>query len=79
MPKCPNCGEVINRLVNVCEEIVEFILELDENGEPRYYRNDSWPGNWSYYECPECGEILFTSERESIEFLKQKAKQATLT
>ncbi|MEM2463563.1 MAG: hypothetical protein QXY07_02645 [Candidatus Bathyarchaeia archaeon] len=74
MPKCPRCGEEISWLKNICEEVCEYYFELDENGEPFYDYIDSWAGDWNNYECPECGEILFTSEEEAIEFLKPKAK-----
>jgi hypothetical protein len=78
MPRCPECGEEITYLINVCEEIVESIFELDSLGEADYDHVDSWLGEMNEYRCPICYEVLFNSEEEAVEFLKPKAKQATL-
>jgi predicted RNA-binding Zn-ribbon protein involved in translation (DUF1610 family) len=79
MPRCPECGEEISYLFNVCEEVCRYVFELDDDGCPRYEHDDAWEGDWSVYECPNCGAELFHSEEEAEAFLKQKpAKQTTL-
>jgi predicted RNA-binding Zn-ribbon protein involved in translation (DUF1610 family) len=77
-PCCPKCGEEIDYLFNVCEEVCRYVFELDDDGCPRYDYDDAWEGDFSIYECPNCGAEFFHSEKEAAEFLKLKAKQTTL-
>jgi len=72
MPKCLECGEEIDRLVYIYEEVIRKILVI-ENGKPRYILDDSWPDreSLSIYECPICHRELFTSHREAVAFLKE--------
>jgi DNA-directed RNA polymerase subunit M/transcription elongation factor TFIIS len=77
MAKCPKCGEEIDHLHYYAYELQKADFYLNEDESKTY-------GNWDSlcdikgepeYECPECGELLFTSEEEATEFLKPKQKQ----
>jgi len=84
MPKCPKCGEEINELKYVADEIHEYAFYLDNTmpdkapDKARYEETDMWTGDWQVWKCPLCDAELFHNEQEAIEFLKPKAKQATL-
>jgi len=75
MPKCPECGEEIEYLLNYAT--VQYIFEVNEDGEPEYIHNDV--AEEGTYHCPVCLKPLFTTEKEAIEFLKPKTIQTTLT
>ena len=70
MAKCPKCNAEISHLVNW------------QGGENRYtfdgkdYEFDEFVFGDSVndYECPECSEVLFTSEDEAREFLEKNEK-----
>ena len=80
MPECPKCGAEINYLINYCKKPVCFTFEVNERGYPVYHL-DSEAEDYvdDEFVCPECEEVLFTDEKDAIEFLKPKQqKQATL-
>jgi DNA-directed RNA polymerase subunit RPC12/RpoP len=77
MPKCPRCGKEINELYLYGKQIQLFRVWFDEDLQHEWV-NASSDMESKEYDCPECGETLFTSEEEATEFLKPKAKQTTL-
>jgi predicted RNA-binding Zn-ribbon protein involved in translation (DUF1610 family) len=81
MAKCPICGEEIDELKYVAEEIHEYVFYIDNTmpDEVRYEETDMWTGDWQIWKCPLCGAELFYNEQEAVEFLKPKAKQTTLS
>jgi predicted RNA-binding Zn-ribbon protein involved in translation (DUF1610 family) len=77
MPKCPNCGKEIDFLKNyVSNATDEFNFSLNDKGKPVYEYVDTLAMSESeddnIYACPECGQTLFTNEKDAIEFLKGK-------
>lgn len=71
MPKCPKYGKEIDYLKDYskCEEVYDF--RVSETGHPQYDMVDTIPGSdYDDYECPECGEVLFTGEGDALKFLK---------
>jgi hypothetical protein len=70
LPKCPRCGKEIDYLINVCEETAKYVFSFDGGKGCDYYFDDSWPGDWSVFQCPECDEELFTNEEDAKKFLK---------
>jgi len=81
MPKCPKCGEEISELFY--KVIDNGRVWLNDKGEIEYELASDIYGDEQKsvgeFRCPECGEVLFASEHEAIEFLKPKTKQTTLT
>ena len=74
MPKCPKCGAEIDHLHHFGYYLQKADFWIDEDGEPRY---DDWDDlgdlkGTPEYECPECGEVLFTDEEEAKKFLLKK-------
>jgi hypothetical protein len=80
MPRCPECGKEIDELICIAEEIHEYTFQFDdkEPDDVRYEETDMWAGDWQIWKCPLCDAELFHSQKEEKEFLKCKAKQATL-
>jgi hypothetical protein len=79
MPKCPKCGEEVSELFY--KVIDGGRVWLNDDGNIEYELASDTYGDeakWLEFTCPECGEVLFTSEEDAIEFLKPKAKQTTL-
>jgi phage FluMu protein Com len=73
MAKCPQCKKEIVLLVEE-HEVVEYrSMGLSANGELQHVEPDfdySEPtGRDRAWMCPECAEILATSEREAIKIL----------
>jgi len=71
MPKCPNCGEEINYLLN--RATADFIVEIDEDEKPKYDLIGIWDDGT--YRCPECNEIIFETYTDAVEFLKEKPEK----
>ena len=74
MPVCPYCGAEIDYLLY--REVfsyasIYYYAELDGEdlklGE-RHFEDGELDDHW--YECPECGERLFSSDWEAEAFLK---------
>lgn len=71
MVRCPICGAEIEwlSLTQVSKEFAR--VYLDENGEVVF---DDWNARIEEEEfsCPECGEVLFRSEEDAVNFLRSK-------
>jgi hypothetical protein len=75
-PKCPKCGAVI-RSLNYYEKAWNralFMIHVVRSDgrvfySPEYYDWDTVEVIEGEYRCPECGEVLFTSEEEAEDFL----------
>lgn len=67
--ECPECKKQIESLI--CEEnsISEFYLSSLNSGIPNDFEYDSTEDSSLSYRCPECGELLFTTEAEAKDFL----------
>jgi predicted RNA-binding Zn-ribbon protein involved in translation (DUF1610 family) len=78
MAKCPKCGKEIDYLQAKMSDY--GILRMHPDGTPSYeWSCDVYGGQPDFeFKCPECGEVLFTYADEAEDFLKPKAKQATL-
>lgn len=73
MPKCTKCNREINSLDSTRTGTLYYNVSLDKQGDLQYIQvdfgyNDAVDIN--EYLCPECNEVLFTSELEAIAFLK---------
>ena len=79
MPKCPKCGKEIDHLVDFSPVWQEYEMTISKNGDAQYdLIDDSIPmGTDDEYVCPECSEVLFTSEEDAINFLKGNIKEVT--
>lgn len=71
MPKCTKCNREITSLENRVTGLLVFHVNLDKQGDIQYASEDFEPdSNIAEYLCPECNEVLFTSDSEAITFLK---------
>ena len=78
MPKCPKCGKEIDYLVDYSPAWQKYEMRIDKNGDAHYeFVDDSLPIDTidDEYECPECGEVLFTDEEEAVKFLRGETSQ----
>jgi hypothetical protein len=75
MPKCPKCGGKIDSLLYYAYELNKADVVV-RNGNLEYHGWDTIPDikGDPDYECPECGEVLFHSEKEAERFLKHKER-----
>ena len=73
MPICPKCKSNIDGLKNIVSGSQRYDMFLDGSGRVHYEKVD-FVGDDSVNEwwCPECSEVLFTSEEEAEKFLKDK-------
>lgn len=70
MPECPKCKEPIDFLYNYSQIEERFIFK---NGDYEA-SGESYPLDGpNEFECPRCGEVLFTSEEEAGRFLRREA------
>lgn len=67
--KCPECKKEIEKLI--CEENTtsEFYLSCLNGGIQNEFEYDSLGDDSLSYRCPECQNILFTTEDEAKQFL----------
>ena len=72
MPKCPKCKKEIECLDNYQSGENHYRVWL--NGEDTDYdlKEFQEDNQVNDYECPECGEVLFTDEDKAVKFLKNK-------
>ena len=77
MPRCPKCEKEIDHLVDFSPVWQEYEMTVGENGDAHYdLVDDSIPMDTDdEYVCPECSEVLFTSEEDAINFLKGNIKE----
>ena len=77
MPKCPKCGKEIVYLRDFSPVWQEYRITVDENGDVHYeFIDNSDPmDTGDEYECPECGEVLFTDEEEAVKFLRGETSE----
>ena len=78
MPKCPKCGKEIDYLVDYSPAWQKYEMRIDKNGDAHYeFVDDSLPIDTidDEYECPECGEVLFTDEEEAVKFLRGETSE----
>jgi hypothetical protein len=68
MPKCPECKERITTL-DFREEYTTS-AEMDKHGH--YNNQDDSSCDNGTWRCPECGDELFDSEREALQFLNRR-------
>jgi predicted RNA-binding Zn-ribbon protein involved in translation (DUF1610 family) len=69
--RCPKCGKEIDYLYYYAYELQKATFYISSNNHAEYSNWDSIPdikGDPEYV-CPECGEVLFTSEEEAEKFL----------
>lgn len=71
MSKCPKCGTEIESL-NFWETGESKSVFDGGNYEIESFEAD---GQTTDYECPECGEILFTDEDGAKKFLEKKEER----
>ena len=70
MPKCPNCGTEISCLNNYCSQEHKYVFCLVDD-KPEYTEIRWYPTEHTNdYCCPECLEVIATSEDRAIRFLK---------
>jgi len=69
MPRCPKCGKKIDYLVywELNWDAYRFDGEVGNLIDSR-----PGPEDRTIFECPECGEELFTDIEEATEFLKKE-------
>lgn len=68
---CPKCDKEITSLRNIITGSIEYHLSLDIQGDVDYETREFHPdGDIDEHRCPECDEILFTSDTKAIAFLK---------
>ena len=71
MPKCPECGEEIGTLIAWIPKEDKAEVALNSDGTLSYMITDNIEGKGATeYECPMCGEIIFSSETDAKNFLK---------
>ena len=75
--KCPKCGDEINFLHYSGEQITSWsgTASISENNlehDCDYDSHDYDADENVTYTCPECGEVLFTDQKEAEVFLKNK-------
>jgi predicted RNA-binding Zn-ribbon protein involved in translation (DUF1610 family) len=71
MPKCPKCGEEIDRLYY---KVVDYgTVWLKENGELDWELASETYGDEQKsaceFKCPKCHAVIFDDEDEAVEFL----------
>ena len=73
MAKCPKCGEEISSLTywGSVEERYNATIDKDECMEYNL-ENRTSTDEYSEYECPECQHVIFTCEKDAVNFLKNK-------
>lgn len=77
---CPECGEKIDYLDNICPVYQSYVFTIEKDGETHYnyddgkdqaYEPKTWDGDGEIsWGCPECGQELFYSEDAATEFLQ---------
>lgn len=88
MPKCPKCETDIDYLNYYAYELTKACVSIVNvktvqgiiNEELDYYHWDSLGTTKGEvdFECPECSEVLFHTEEEAKEFLKQQKQTPQL-
>lgn len=69
--RCPKCKKKIQYLLNVSNWWKRYFMTLDKKGNSKYQLSKEWSGDENTFDCPECGEVLFTNEADAIKFLKK--------
>jgi len=78
MPKCPKCNEEVDYLISKETHFTSFTAydhkpRYDETLlDPFYYTHENKEEKWY---CPNCGDLLFTTEYNAIEFFNQEEKE----
>lgn len=75
MPECPKCGKNIDTLTAIERKTTTSVFYPESlfDGKPDYgvtsieVTEESW-------NCPECGEILFSTEEEAMKFFEKEAQ-----
>ena len=71
MVKCPECGEEIGVLKNICTNITQEFTFYIAKGEVEYkYEDTPSEGGDSEFYCPKCNAFLFDNEEDAERFLK---------
>lgn len=71
MPRCPECKEPIEFLLEVCCEYVADEVKLDCDGELEYEGcPETRDSELIHFECPNCNEVLFCKSNDAKLFLK---------
>lgn len=74
MPKCPKCGQEIDKLYRYRPSNIDVIIGIDESGEVVMSASDQFqmkePDEYEYI-CPKCDETVTQNEEEAIRFLKE--------
>jgi predicted RNA-binding Zn-ribbon protein involved in translation (DUF1610 family) len=58
--KCPECGELVERIIEYATCIATCEITLDGKGKPHWSKNSAneEDGDFLKLECPQCGEEL---------------------
>lgn len=74
MPRCPECGKEIDRLVSYSRCIKEYEFSIDKLTDLSDYKHtdDISTHQDPEYACPECEKTLFTFEGDAEKFLRSK-------
>ena len=78
MPKCPKCKAEIDYLNYYAYELTKATVGIPEGTDHMEYSHWDSLGDTRgdiNFECPECDETLFTSEKEAKKFLLEQQKQ----
>jgi Zn finger protein HypA/HybF involved in hydrogenase expression len=72
MAICPKCKKEIDYLNYVESGEMQYKFRVINNN-PFFEQDEFYSDNASiYFECPECGETLFTNIEDAIKFLTEK-------
>jgi acetone carboxylase gamma subunit len=72
---CPSCGASISFLRYAFRNIEHGDFYMD--GDSPQYDDNDWLGELEFY-CPECDELLFTSEKDAKRFLLSRSWEPDL-
>lgn len=70
--KCPHCKAKIDYLINEQAVFAEYEFRLDKDGNGKYGKGEIteiYDDDHNYWDCPECNEMIATSENSAIMFL----------
>ena len=80
-PKCPKCNKEIDELRNIASGSMAYDYYIMPDGELHIEQESNGfvdDGNVNEWWCPECEEVLFTSEEEAVKFLKNEDELGVL-
>ena len=75
MGVCPKCGAEIDFLKNSITMLENYRYTMDNEGKLQYDYEKGMYDQKETFDCPVCGEHLFTNEENALKFLKNAKKQ----